>query len=181
MDNNEPQVLDGEDGAVESTPMVDLAQSKAGKGGKDDGKEIEAPSNEDESELLEKEPLRSNEVKEEITVEIGEEGKEEKPKSPSPLPPKKGCDVRCLVIGILVLVIMVGGAAVAILAHRFKGKFTAQLFRRESVCPSSSAAFDTFDQDILSLTNIGLSCLVLLSFGVASYLHSNAQSYRINH
>lgn len=125
MDNEhqpQPPVLDVEDGAVESTPMVDLSQSKTGKG----DKENEVPSNVDEPELLEKEPLRSNDVKEEITVEIGEEGKEEKEKSPSPLPPKKGCDVRCLVIGILVLVIMVGGAAVAILAHRFKSKFTAQ-------------------------------------------------------
>lgn len=72
----------------------------------------------------EKEPLKPN-AKEEITVEVGEDaanGKEGSgdQKSPGQLPAKKGCDVRCLVIGILVLAIMITGAAVAILAHRFK-------------------------------------------------------------
>lgn len=78
----------------------------------------------------EKEPLRKVDLSEkkeeeevkEITVEEGLIKDSEREKSKSPLPPKKGCDLRCLVIGILVLVIMVGGAAVAILAHRFKNE-----------------------------------------------------------
>lgn len=74
----------------------------------------------------EKEPLKPN-AKEEITVEVGEDAANGKEgggdqKSPGQLPAKKGCDVRCLVIGILVLAIMITGAAVAILAHRFKSE-----------------------------------------------------------
>jgi hypothetical protein len=34
---------------------------------------------------------------------------------------KKAWDVRCVVIGVLVLLIMVAGAAAAVIAHRFKG------------------------------------------------------------
>ncbi|ELT89020.1 hypothetical protein CAPTEDRAFT_219955 [Capitella teleta] len=37
---------------------------------------------------------------------------------------KKGWDVRCVIIGLLVLILMVGGATAAILVHRFKGKTT---------------------------------------------------------
>ena len=35
--------------------------------------------------------------------------------------PKKSWDVRCVVIGVLILLIMVAGAAAAVIAHRFKG------------------------------------------------------------
>jgi len=58
----------------------------------------------------------------EICVEAAglEEGKDDETLSSGP-GAKKACDIRCIIIGLLVVVIMVGGACVAILAHRFKG------------------------------------------------------------
>ena len=45
----------------------------------------------------------------------------------SPVPKKRGWDCRCVVVGLLILVIMVGGAAVAILAQKFKSKYMYRL------------------------------------------------------
>jgi hypothetical protein len=41
---------------------------------------------------------------------------------------KKTWDVRCVVIGILVLLIIVAGAVAAVIAHRFKGQLRALSF-----------------------------------------------------
>lgn len=40
---------------------------------------------------------------------------------------KKAWDVRCVVIGVLILLIMVAGAAAAVIAHRFKGNIRRKM------------------------------------------------------
>ena len=84
----------------------------------------------------EKEPLRSKEEKKadeesqnicvmeianEECVPLGGAVKEVKTADDGAATAKKVCDVRCIVIGVLVFIIMIGGTAVAVLAHRFKG------------------------------------------------------------
>lgn len=129
-----PPLTGGDDApgeeTTESTPMVMRSPPAGGEGDKSaKTSPDEAPTTGtyvDASDAsVEKEPLKPN-AKEEITVEVGEDDANGKDggdqKSPGQLPVKKGCDVRCLVIGILVLAIMITGAAVAILAHRFKSE-----------------------------------------------------------
>lgn len=115
---------------TESTPMV-MRSPSSGEGDKSakglqDGAPTTGTYVDATDASAEKEPLKKN-AKEEITVEVGDDanGKDGggDQKSPDQLPAKKGCDVRCLVIGILVLAIMITGAAVAILAHRFKSEY----------------------------------------------------------
>lgn len=127
-----PPVMQGENAPGEEIPMLSSFLSNGGGDHLQEGhkckKELlnKVLPNGIHHNLVENEPLKSN-AKEEITLEVGEDethGKdEEDQESSGKLPAKGGCDVRCLVIGILVLMIMIGGAAVAIFAHRFKSEF----------------------------------------------------------
>lgn len=91
----------------------------------------ELPTSGEESEL---DPLRSNMSKtdndkdsasQNACLEMGDEdcwSKDFDRDSQSPTARKKGWDVRCFVIGFLILLLIVGGASVVILAHKFKGQ-----------------------------------------------------------
>lgn len=107
------------------------ATAGAAAGGTKSDENEDLATSGDESEL---DPLQSNMSKgdndkdaasQNACLEMGDDetwSKDFDRDSQSPTSRKKGWDVRCFVIGFLVLLLVVGGASVIVLAHRFKGE-----------------------------------------------------------
>lgn len=122
----------------DTTDECHTATAAAAAGGTKSDENEDLVTSGDESEL---DPLQSNMSKadndkdaasQNACLEMGDDetwSKDFDRDSQSPTSRKKGWDVRCFVIGFLVLLLVVGGASVIVLAHRFKGEDqTAFLF-----------------------------------------------------
>lgn len=103
----------------------------------DEGEEEESPKSGENGDIsaAEKQPLKPSDEKPGPSTGSVENviGDEEEAISKDDLDSddvtirKKGWDIRCVIVGILILIIMVGGATAAILVHRFKGQYFAHV------------------------------------------------------
>ena len=122
---------DAGEGNVASTDQVELNSIEQLEDGGIEDEDDEGIKSEENGDIAaEKEPLRPKEKEPVPSTSTADNivGDEEEVISKDDLDSdevgirKKGWDLRCIVVGILILVIMIGGATAAILVHRFKGQ-----------------------------------------------------------